>query len=321
MYEEHFGLKEKPFSLIPDADSVYFSPSHRSVFTMLEFGLLESVGITLITGAVGAGKTTLVRHLLRRIESKTLNIGLINTAHTAYGSLLRWIIDAFAVPGADGDEGQMLQALRKYLEKTHAAGRRAVVIIDEAQNISEHDLESLRLLTNLNADKQQLLQIVLVGQPELLDVFYNPAMSQLAQRVSAEHHLDPLSLSDTIRYVRHRMSAVGGDGDVFKPDAMMVVYFFSGGIPRVINTLCDTGLVFAYALGTHRVTFDLMVDVVRNKQIGGIAREGIDTDEARLNVRAHVLERTGMDLLDLVRPVPSPRSSRKKATGEEVESG
>ena len=302
MYEEHFGLREKPFSLIPDADSVYFSEGHLSAFTMLEYGLLESVGITLITGAVGAGKTTLIRHLLRRIDDSSLNIGLVNTTHTSYGSLLRWIVDAFGVETDGGDEGQMLQALRCSLEESHEKGRRSVVIVDEAQNIVDDDLESLRLLTNLNSDKRQLLQIVLVGQPELLASFYNPTMSQLAQRVSAEYHLEPLSLSDTIRYVRHRMTAVGGGKDVFDANALIAVYFYSGGIPRVINTLCDTGLVYAYAMSAKTVSIELIMGVVKNKQIGGILREGIHSDEARLSACAHIKKQLGIDLLDAVKP-------------------
>lgn len=304
MYEAHFGLTEKPFSLIPDADSVYFSAGHSSAFTMLEFGLLESVGITLITGSVGIGKTTLIRHLLRRIDDDTLNIGLITTSHRSYGTLLRWIIDAFEIPCESGDEAQMLQLLRQHLEAMHAEGKRSVVIVDEAQNIVKDDLESLRLLTNLNTDKRQMLQIVLVGQPELLTAFYDPSMSQLAQRVSAEHHLDPLSLSDTIRYIRHRMAAANGAPDVFEPTAMMAIYYFSGGTPRVINTLCDAGLVFAYALSADTVSFDLIIDVVKTKQVGGIDRARIETDEGRCNVRSHIHSQMGIDLLDFVKPIP-----------------
>lgn len=282
---------------------------------MLEFGLLESVGITLITGSVGIGKTTLIRHLLRKIKDDTLNIGLITTAHRSYGSLLRWIIDAFEVPVDSSDEGVMLQVLRRHLEEVHAAGRRSVVIVDEAQNIVQDDLESLRLLTNLNADKRQLLQVVLVGQPELLTAFYDPAMSQLAQRVSAEHHLEPLSLSDTIRYIRHRLAAANGDEGIFDSTAMMAIYYFSGGTPRVINTLCDTGLVFAYALNEATVSFELIIDVVANKQIGGIDRSGIETDEARNNVRSHIKAQRGVDLFELVKPIPTaPSADERRAS-------
>lgn len=315
MYEEHFGLREKPFSLIPDADSVYFSQAHSSAFTMLEYGLLESVGITLITGAVGAGKTTLIRHLLRRIDDSSLNIGLVNTTHTAYGSLLRWIVDAFGVETDGGDEGQMLQALRRRLEESHDQGRRSVVIVDEAQNIVNEDLESLRLLTNLNSDKRQLLQIVLVGQPELQASFYDPKMSQLAQRVSAEYYLEPLSLSDTIRYVRHRMNTVGGGDDVFEANALIAVYFYSGGIPRIINTLCDTGLVYAYAMSAETVSIDLIIGAVKNKQIGGVLREGLHTDEARLSASGYIKKHLGIDLLDAVQPTSLEQTKGESETG------
>ena len=162
MYTQFFGMREKPFSLIPDGDSIYFSPGHLAAFSMLEFGLLEQVGITLITGEVGAGKTTLIRHLLSRIDYDQLTVGLIGTAHSSYGTLLKWIVNAFAIDTESQDEGAMLQALQAFLIEQYGNGKRTVVIVDEAQNMSSEDLESLRLLTNINADKNQLLQIILL---------------------------------------------------------------------------------------------------------------------------------------------------------------
>jgi len=300
MYESYFGLHEKPFSLIPDGESIYFSPEHRAAFNMLEFGLLEQVGITVVSGEVGASKTTLIRHLLSRIDYDELTVGLIGTAHSVYGTLLRWIASAFRIPVESDDEGAILQTLQDFLIEQYANGKRTVVIVDEAQNMSSQDLESLRLITNINADKNQLLQVILVGQPELLKRFYEPGMSQLAQRVSAEYNLTPLSLSETMSYVRYRVSAAGGASELFEINALLAIFFFSGGIPRIINTLCDGSLVFAYGMGSKTVNLDIVLAVVKTKQIGGIHREGISSDPARETVRADIKMMVGVDLMDSV---------------------
>lgn len=301
MYSSFFGLREKPFSLIPEADGIFFSPGHMAAFTMLEFGLLEQVGITVVTGEVGAGKTTLLRHLLRRIDYEHITVGLIDTPHRDYGTLLKWIINTFRIPQASGDDGVLLQALQAFLIEQYAQNKRTVVIVDEAQNMSIEDLESLRLLTNINADKNQLLQIILVGQPELLGKFYDPSMSQLAQRVSAEYSLLPLNVWETINYVRYRVEAAGGTEALFDPTSMAAVYYYSGGIPRIINTLCDGALVFAFGMNKKTVDLGIMLEVVKTKQIGGIHRVGINSDPARETVREQVKSLQGVDLLELVR--------------------
>lgn len=299
MYTKFFGLQEKPFSLIPDGDAIFFSSGHLAAFTMLEFGLLEQVGITVITGEVGAGKTTLIRHLLSRIDYDQLTVGLIGTAHSSYGTLLKWIINAFRISIDSEDEGVLLQSLQQFLIEQYGSGKRTVVIVDEAQNMSAQDLESLRLLTNINADKNQLLQIILAGQPELLDKFYETGMSQLAQRVSAEYNLVPLDLFETMSYVHYRVESVGGARDLFDTASLLAVFYFSGGIPRIINTLCDGALVFAYGQQKETVSLDIVMDVVRTKQIGGIHRPGIECP-AREAVRADVKALNGVDLLALV---------------------
>ncbi|PLW67049.1 ExeA family protein [Pseudohalioglobus lutimaris] len=300
MYTEYFGLDDKPFSLIPDADSVYFSSVHREAYNMLEFGLLEQVGITVITGEVGAGKTTLLRHLLSRTNYDEITLGLVSTPHRAYGTLLQWIINAFRIDTDSNEEFALLQKLQDFLVDQSAEGKRTLVIVDEAQNMTKDDLESLRLLVNINADKMQLLQVILIGQPELLEMFFDPAMSQLAQRVSAEYRLDPLNLLETMSYVRFRLEHVGGSENLFDTSALMAIYYYSGGIPRIINTLCDGSLVAAYGQGRKQVPLDIVLSVVKAKQIGGVHRRGIGSDPERESVREELKVKSSIDLLDII---------------------
>ncbi|MFV8819493.1 ExeA family protein [Haliea sp. E17] len=300
MYTSFFGLSEKPFSLIPESESIYFSSQHLEAYNMLEFGLLEQVGITVITGEVGAGKTTLLRHLLSRTNYDSLTVGLISTPHESYGTLLSWIINAFRIPFSSNEEGMLLRTLQDFLVDEYAKGKRTLVIVDEAQNMTKLDLESLRLLTNINADKMQLLQVILVGQPELLEMFYDPSMSQLAQRVSAEYRLGPLNKLETMSYIYYRLEAVGGSPEIFEVSATLAIYYYSGGIPRIINTLCDGCLVAAFGLGLKVIDLSIVLKVVQWKQIGGIHRPGIESDPAREQVREEVITQNKIDLLKVV---------------------
>ncbi|MEM6486337.1 MAG: AAA family ATPase [Pseudomonadota bacterium] len=298
MYEQHFNLRDKPFSLIPAADAVYFSPGHKAAFATLEFGLHEQVGLTLITGDVGSGKTTLVRHLMHRIDYQELTLGLVSTTHRSFGTLLRWIVNALRINS--GSKATLLQTIQDCLLAEYAAGKRTVIIVDEAQNLTLDELETLRLLTNINADGHQLLQVILVGQHQLREKFGDPRMGQLAQRVSAESTLGPLSAEETSGYVRYRLTKVGGAPGIFDAPALQAVYYFSAGLPRIINTLCDGAMVSAYAQQRDSIDLDIVLDVVKSKQIGGIYRPGIKSNPNRVAVREGVISAQGIDMLELV---------------------
>ena len=193
MYREHFKLKEKPFSLIPDPGFLHFSDKHKTAYSLLEYGLWEQTGITVVTGEVGSGKTTLLRHLLSQIDQAELSIGMINNTHAALGDLTQWIALAFGISHEGKDKVALFEGIQSFLIEEWAAGKRAVLIVDEAQNMDAETLEELRLYNNINSDGYQLLQIILVGQPELSDTLRLPHLSQMAQRVSVGYHIQPLN--------------------------------------------------------------------------------------------------------------------------------
>jgi len=301
MYRQHFGLKAKPFSLIPDPKFLHFSDKHKVAYSLLEYGLHEQSGLTVITGEVGSGKTTLIRHLLSEIDQSELAIGLINNTHASLGDLTQWVALAFGVAHENKDKVTLFRDVQDYLINEWANGKRAVLIVDEAQNMNKETLEELRLYTNINADGEQFLQIVLVGQPELRDILRAPELAQMAQRVSVEYHIEPLGWQDTANYIRHRLATASKDDSVeaashiFDSVAIAVIFYFSGGVPRLINTLCDFALVHAYAMGLQTINHTIALEVVRGRAIGGVNRFTNNEEQLKL-VRERVLDAVGLDL-------------------------
>jgi len=301
MYRQHFGLKAKPFSLIPDPKFLHFSDKHKVAYSLLEYGLHEQSGLTVITGEVGSGKTTLIRHLLSEIDQSELAIGLINNTHASLGDLTQWVALAFGIPHEDRDKVTLFRDVQDYLINEWANGKRAVLIVDEAQNMDKETLEELRLYTNINADGEQFLQIVLVGQPELRDILRAPELAQMAQRVSVEYHIEPLGWQDTANYIRHRLATAGNEESVeaashiFDSVAIAVIFYFSGGVPRLINTLCDFALVHAYAMGLQTINHSIALEVIRGRTIGGVNRFTNNEEQLKL-VQERVLDAVGLDL-------------------------
>jgi type II secretory pathway predicted ATPase ExeA len=299
MYKQHFGLKDKPFNLIPDPDYLYMSSKHKIGLSLLEYGLMETAaGLTVITGEVGAGKTTLIRKLLRRIDYSQLTVGIINNTGTIQEELMSWVASSFNLEHEGKDSVTLYRDFQKYLINEYSSGKRTVLIVDEAQNLGAGALEDLRMLTNINADRDQLLQIILVGQPQLLDLLAKPELAQIAQRVSVEYHLEPLGLNELILYIRHRMEVAGGDPNTFESAAISVIYYFTGGVPRLVNTLCDYALVHAYANGKQRVDFETALEVKKGRKIGGINRFVKDKDEVE-RVRQKIIHSKGVDLAEV----------------------
>jgi general secretion pathway protein A len=253
IYTSHFGLTERPFSLVPDPGFLYWSAVHKRAFTMLEYGLMTRAPITLITGEVGAGKTTLLHHLLKTVGTD-VRIGLVSNAHGDRGELLRWVLLALDQPASPSETYvDLFGRFQAFMVSEYAAGRRVILIFDEAQNLSRESLEELRMFTNINSNKDELLQLVLVGQPELRDIVRRADMTQFAQRVSAAFHLPSMDVPMVRAYIRHRLAVAGAVSDIFSPAAADMVHDHTGGVPRLVNQLCDLSMVYAFTKGHKRV--------------------------------------------------------------------
>ena len=236
----------KPFSLLPDPSFLYLGRPHSMAYAVLEYGVLSQAGFTVITGEVGCGKTTLIRHLLNQLDS-SVTVGLISNTGNVSGDLLRWILLAFRQDYKNKEAVELHEVFEDFLIAEYAAGRRTVLLVDEAQNLTVQTLEELRMLSNINADKDLLLQIVLVGQPELKRKLERPELHQFAQRISASYHLGTLSEAETVAYIHHRLTHAGAKQDLFTPEACSTIHAYSSGVPRIINLLCDTALVYGFA--------------------------------------------------------------------------
>ncbi|EBA14285.1 ATPase [Roseobacter sp. SK209-2-6] len=254
IYLDHFGLNRRPFTLVPDPDFMFWSRAHKKAKAILEYGLISRSPITLVTGEVGSGKTTLLRDLLQNIGDELL-IGLIsNATATDRSDLMRLILGALGEEIREEDSYATLnRRLEELLVEEYSKGRRVVLIFDEAQNLGQESLENLRMLTNINFADHELVQLVLVGQPELRDIIMRSDMTQLAQRISASVFLPRLTDVDVETYITHRLNIAGAQHQIFLPETFAKIRQATGGIPRLINQLCDFALLYAFELGVQTV--------------------------------------------------------------------
>jgi general secretion pathway protein A len=264
MYEPFYGLRGKPFSILPDPNLIYWGRAHSMAFTMLEFGVLNNAGFTVITGEIGSGKTTLVRHLLKQLNPN-ITTGLISNAPQGRQELLQWILMSLGQE-FEGSYPSLFKRLEDFLYGQYAAGRHTLLIIDEAQHLEAEALEHLRMLSNINADNFQFLQVILVGQPQLRDLLMAPKLHQFAQRISSDFHLKPLSEREVVDYIAFRLGAVGAPTAIFTLGASTEIARTSGGVPRMINILCDTALVYGFARGERTISGRLIGEVIADKQ-------------------------------------------------------
>lgn len=264
LYSEYFSFTSRPFSLSPDPDLLFWTKAHCRAFSILEYGLVTRAPLTVVTGEVGTGKTTLIQALLRQIEDDTI-VGLISNAQGNRDDLLRWILNALDIdPTGTDNYVSLFQRFQDFVIDAYANGRRVILIIDEAQNLGGETLEELRMLTNINSGKDELLQLILVGQPELRTIISQPELRQFAQRVTSTYHLKPLDRATTANYIQHRLISVGGTGHEITAAAIEVIATHSAGIPRIINKICDMAFVYAASAGQEHVNETTIAELVND---------------------------------------------------------
>lgn len=248
--------------MLPDPEFLFWSKAHSRAFSVLEYGLTTRAPLTVVTGEVGTGKTTLVQALLSHIEDG-VTVGLISNAQGGRGDLLRWVLNALDIPcDPAADYVALFQQLQDFVVAEYAAGRFVLLIIDEAQNLTRESLEELRMLTNINANKDELLQLILLGQPELRDMIVRPELRQFAQRVTATYHLEPMDLATARNYIRHRLEHVGGTGKEISAKAVTLIHETAQGIPRMINKICDLALVYTASAGHQTVSVATIKELI-----------------------------------------------------------
>jgi len=268
MYEDFYGLSERPFRMTADPDFLFWSEMHGLAYTMLRYGVTSRAPITVITGEVGTGKTTLIRHLMNDLPEDVV-VGLVSNMQEGRGDLLDWVMLSLDQPIEDASYMRNFQRFQERLIETYAEGKRTILIFDEAQNMGMTSLEELRMLSNINADKDDLLQIVLIGQPQLRERLHRPELTQLLQRVAADYHMGALDPGETCRYIQHRVEVAGGTRAIFPEATCHAIHAATDGVPRLINSLCDFCLVYGYSCGEEVIRQETVHDFLTGaRQVG-----------------------------------------------------
>jgi len=279
MYETFYGLKEKPFNLLPDPEYLFMSQGHENAYTHLEYAIAENKGFVVITGEVGSGKTTLINFLLERIRDD-INVGLINNTYVRPTQLIKMVCKEFELEVEGMDKTEMVELFHGFLLRQFAERKRVVLIIDEAQNLSHETMEEIRMLSNLESEKHHLIQMIMVGQPELRNKLQKKDLWQFAQRVTVSCHLEGLEKDEVDKYIRHRLKVAGAENldvfggknpDIFDGGAISAIASHSHGIPRIINTLCDTALVYGFADELKIIDKKAIEHVIKAREAGGIS--------------------------------------------------
>jgi general secretion pathway protein A len=270
MYESFYGLREKPFNLLPDPEYLYMSQGHENAYTHLVYAISENKGFVVITGEIGSGKTTLINYLLGKID-QDIQVGLINNTAVPPTQFIKMVCQEFELDVSGLDQAGMLDRFQEFLLKQFAERMRVILILDEAQNLPTKTLEQIRMFSNLEAEKHHLIQMILVGQPELRVKLQRRDLRQFAQRVTVHCHLEGLKEDEVSQYIRYRLGAAGARSlEIFKEDAVKLVSRYSRGIPRLINILCDTSLVYGYADELEVIDKEVIESVIKNREAGGI---------------------------------------------------
>jgi putative secretion ATPase (PEP-CTERM system associated) len=324
MFDEFYGFSGQPFQLNPDPAFFYGSRGHKRAYAYLQYGLYQGEGFIALTGEVGAGKTTLIRSLLQELSAKNVVAAQLVSTQLDADSLLRAVATAFGLAVREHDKARILAELEAYLVSLVPQNERALLIVDEAQNLTPRAMEELRMLSNFQLQNRALLQSFLVGQPELRQLMRSPGMRQLRQRVIASYHLGPLDSDETRAYIEHRLKQVGWRGDpAFEEEVFAVVHAYTGGIPRRINTVCTRALLAAFLSEKHLIAVEDMEQVMGElaeelgESAGAAASAGGADDPAGLEDRISGVEKAMAMTVKLLREVirtrerPQPDASEK----------
>jgi general secretion pathway protein A len=261
MYESFYGFKEKPFDLHPDPDYLYMSRGHENTYTHLEYAIVENKGFVVVTGEIGSGKTTLTNYLLNKIGEE-IQVGLVNNTNILPAEFLKMVCKEFELDPKTNDKAELIDIFSGYLIDQFAAGERVVLIVDEAQNLTNDTMEEIRMLSNIETEKHHLIQIILVGQPELKFKLQQSNLKQFVQRVTVHCHLKGLEKDEVKEYINHRLEVGGSDRyDIFDKETIDKIALYSRGIPRLINVLCDSALVYGFADELETIDIDILENV------------------------------------------------------------
>lgn len=276
MYESFYGFKEKPFDLHPDPDYLYMSRVHENTYVHLEYAIVENKGFVVVTGEIGSGKTTLINYLLNKI-GEDLQVGLVNNTNILPAEFLKMVCQEFELDAKTNDKAELIDIFSGFLIDQFAAGERVVLIIDEAQNLANDTMEEIRMLSNIETDKHHLIQIILVGQPELRFKLQQSNLKQFAQRVTVHCHLKGLENDEVKEYINHRLEVGGSDRtNIFANDTIENIAVYSRGIPRLINILCDSALVYGFADELQTISTPILDNVYEElKTLGTFTEYGV----------------------------------------------
>ena len=264
MYTSYYGLAAKPFNITPDTDNLYLSSNHQEALTHLEYGLMGHIGLMVLTGEVGTGKTTIARHTATQFCDDR-QMAVIHQTNVSPNELIHLITSAFKIDAQGDQKTQQLDALKRFLRQKQKDEEQILIIVEEAQGLSDDTLEEIRLLTNMQMDYPETLQILLIGQPDFLKRLQSPRWASLGQRVGVGFHLEALGFEQTCCYIRHRLATVGGQLKIFSKDALKQIFKASGGIPRLINLFCNGALIYGYGDELKTINANLIKKVVKER--------------------------------------------------------
>lgn len=333
MYQHFYQLKEKPFSIVPSSENLFLSSKHSQALTHLEYGIQENIGFLLLSGDIGTGKTSLIQHMLK-ICAQEMEVAMIFNTNTSPEELIKLILAELEINPISDDKSINLDKLNTFLIDQYARNKRVLLIIDEAQNLSWAALEEVRMLSNLHAETAPLLQVILVGQPELRQTIHEPRLEQLAQRIAVAYHLGPLNAEETKAYIQHRLSEAGSENiDLFENEAIDLVFEQTKGIPRSINLLCDASLVYGYAEDSPSISQEIVNQVIADRQdfkppekqsihqesTGTYSNAGDENLELRIRDLEHQMERLQEQLAHQQRQIHSELEDSRKSLIQKME--